>query len=194
LIQRDYSDGGFYNYISKGGTLRDSNQSKQPTGPASHTDTGRPVYGGGGITPDEPVEPARATAVQDRLRMPAFFFVREAVNGRIPGLEKYRVNAQIEFGHDLAPTDFPINDTVFAAFKEFIAKEPAWKGLVPQIDRNRSFLETQIRLQFATAAYGTVTATQVLTKQDPQVAKAIEITPRARDLAVAAMRVRLQQP
>jgi carboxyl-terminal processing protease len=194
LIQRDYSDGGFYNYISKGGTLRDSGQSKQPSGPASHTDTGRPVYGGGGITPDEPVEPARATAVQDRLRMPAFFFVREAANGRIPGLEKYRVNNQIEFGHDLAPTDFPINDTVFAAFKEFVAKEPAWKGLVPQIDRNRSFLETQIRLQFATAAYGTVTATQVLTKQDPQVAKAIEITPRARDLAVAAMRVRLQQP
>jgi len=193
LIQRDYSDGGFYNYISKAGMLRDMNQSK-PTGPASRTDTGRPVYGGGGITPDEPVEPARSTPVQDRLRMPAFFFVREAVNGRIAGLDKYKVTGPIEFGHDLEPNDFPMNDTVFAAFKEFIAKEPLWKALVPQVDRNRSFIETQIRFQFATAAYGTVTSIQVLTKQDPQVAKAIDITPRARDLAQAAMRARMQQP
>jgi len=193
LIQRDYSDGGFYNYISKGGMLRDMNQSK-PTGPASRTDTGRPVYGGGGITPDEPVEPARSTPVQDRLRMPAFFFVREAVNGRIAGLDKYKVTGPIEFGHDLEPNDFPMNDTVFAAFNEFIAKEPLWKALVPQVDRTRSFIETQIRFQFATAAYGTVTSIPVLTKQDPQVANAIDITPRARDLAQAAMRARMQQP
>ena len=126
--------------------------------------------------------------------MPAFFFVREAVNGRIAGLDKYKVTGPIEFGHDLEPNDFPMNDTVFADFKEFIAKEPLWKALVPQVDRNRSFIETQIRFQFATAAYGTVTSIQVLTKQDPQVAKAIDITPRARDLAQAAMRARMQQP
>src|SRR5438874_3619514 len=86
LIQRDYSNGGWYSYIYRGGTLREDG-SKQPAGPASRTDTGRPVYGGGGITPDEPVEPARSTPVQDRLRMPAFFFAREAVNGRIAGLD-----------------------------------------------------------------------------------------------------------
>ena len=162
LIQRDYSDGGFYNYISKGGMLRDMNQSK-PTGPASRTDTGRPVYGGGGITPDEPVEPARFTPIQDRLRMPAFFFAREAVNGRIAGLDRYKVAGPIEFGHDLEATDFPMNDTVFTAFKDFVAKEPSWKSLLPYTDRNRSFIETQIRFQFATAAFGTVTAIQVLT-------------------------------
>ena len=95
--------------------------------------------------------------------MPAFFFAREAVNGRIAGLDRYKVAGPIEFGHDLEATDFPMNDTVFTAFKDFVAKEPSWKSLLPYTDRNRSFIETQIRFQFATAAFGTVTAIQVLT-------------------------------
>ena len=53
LIQRDYSDGSFYNYIYRGGTLRENTPAPRPNGPAMRTDTGRTVYGGGGITPDE---------------------------------------------------------------------------------------------------------------------------------------------
>ena len=194
LIQRDYSDGGFYNYIYRGGTLRDKMDQSKPAGPASRTDTGRTVYGGGGITPDESVKPATINAIQDRLRHPTFFFAREVANGRIPGFDNYKVDRPIEFGHDLEANDFPINDALYVAFKDYVAKEPSWKNLFPQLDRNRPFIEGQLRFQLATAAYGTVTALQVLTKQDPQVAKAIDVTPRARDLAMAAMRARMQQP
>src|SRR6185436_3994157 len=72
LIQRDYSDGSFYNYISRGGTLRETTDQKQPqpNGPASRTDTGRTVYGGGGITPDEIVNPDIMSPAQQRLRTP----------------------------------------------------------------------------------------------------------------------------
>ncbi len=87
-----------------------------------------------------------------------------------------------------------MNDAVFNAFKAYVAKDANWKTFVPVLDRNRSFIEQQIRFQLATAAYGTVTAIQVLTKEDPQIAKAIEVVPRARDLAMAATRARLQQP
>jgi hypothetical protein len=38
-----------------------------------------------------------------------------------------------------------------------------------------------------TAAYGRVTADQVLVADDPQVAKAIDVMPKARELAMAAM-------
>lgn len=195
LIQRDYSDGGFYSYIYRGGTLRENkeNQSK-PAGPASRTDTGRPVYGGGGITPDEMVKPQLLTPMQSRLRDPLFFFARDVATGRVPGLERYKVDRAIEFLHDLEPADFPMNDMVFKAFKDYVAKDPTWKIFLPQLDRNRAFLETQIRFYLATAAYGTVSAVQVLTKEDPQIAKAIEVVPRARDLAMAAMRARNQQP
>jgi len=193
LIQRDYSDGGFYNYIYRGGTLRD-NKDNKPGGPAKFTDTGRPVYGGGGITPDEAVKPLLLTQIQVRLRDPIFFFSRDMANGRVPGLEKYKVDRAIEFGHDLEANDFPMTDAVFQAFKAYVSKDANWKVFLPQLDRNSEFIETQIRYQLAQAAYGTVSAVQVLTREDPQVAKAIEVEPRARDHAMAAMRSRLQQP
>lgn len=192
LIQRDYSDGGIYNYIYRGGTLRED-QSK-PAGPASRTDTGRPVYGGGGITPDESVKPQTLTNPQVRLRDPIFFFSRDLANGRVADLDPYKIDRGIEFGHDLQATDYPMNDAVFNAFKEYVAKDANWKTFAPVLDRNRAFIEQQIRSQLATAAYGTVTAVQVLTKEDPQIAKAVEVVPRARDLARAATRARVQQP
>ena len=193
LIQRDYSEGGWYNYISHGGTLRDAETGK-PAGPAAHTDTGRPVYGGGGITPDEAVKQGTITNMQFRMRDPIFFFAREVAYGRIPGLDRYKVDRAIEYDHDIAPTDFPMNDMVFNAFKDFVAKDQNWKVFAPQMDRNRTYIEQQLRFQLATAAYGTVAAVQVLTRDDPQIAKAIEVVPRARDLAMAAMRARVTQP
>jgi carboxyl-terminal processing protease len=195
LIQRDYSDGGIYNYIYRGGTLRENKDDQtKPAGPASHTDTGRPVYGGGGITPDEVVKPQLLSGVQSRMRDPLFFFAREVAAGHIAGLEQYKVDRAIEFGHDLEANDFSMNDMVFKAFKDYVARDANWKTLTPQLDRNRSFIDQQLRFQLATAAYGTVTAIQVITKEDPQIAKAIEVVPRARDLAMAAMRARLSQP
>jgi carboxyl-terminal processing protease len=195
LIQRDYSDGGFYNYIYRGGTLReDKNDQTRPAGPASRTDTGRPVYGGGGITPDETVKLKELTRSERLLRDPLFFFAREVANGRVASLEKYRVDRAIEFGHDLDANDFPMNDMVFKAFKDYVAKDENWKTLATVTDRNRPFIEQQIRFQLATAAYGTVSALQVLTKDDMQVAKGIDVVPRARDLAMAATRARLTQP
>jgi len=194
LIQRDYSDGGFYNYIYRGGTLRDPSNENKPNGPASRTDTGRPVFGGGGITPDEMVKQDNFTSTQLRLRNPLFFFAREVVTGHVAGLEKYKVDRAIEFGHDLEPTDFPISEAVYKAFKDYVAGDANWKSLAPVLDRNRTYIETQLRTSLATAAYGSVTAVQVVTKADPQVAKAIEVVPRARDLAMAAMRARMTQP
>jgi len=195
LIQRDYSNGGWYDYISRGGTLReDGTGPDKPAGPASHTDTGRPVYGGGGITPDEAVKPQLLTNMQVRLRDPIFFFARDMAYGRVPSLDRFKVDKPIDYGHDLQANDFPVNDMVFNAFKDYVAKDQNWKVFTPQLERNRLFIEQQLRYQLATAAYGTVAAVQVLTKDDPQVAKAIDVVPRARDLAMAASRARLTQP
>jgi len=91
LLQRDY-----YNYIYRGGTLRSSDPNK-PVGPAAKTDTGRPVYGGGGITPDEPVKRQLLTTVQFRLRDPIFFFARDVAIGHVAGFDKYKVDRAIEF-------------------------------------------------------------------------------------------------
>jgi carboxyl-terminal processing protease len=193
LIQRDYSDGSFYNYIYRGGTLGDSKETR-PNGPPTRTDTGRTVYGGGGITPDEIVSPDLLTNPQGRLRSPIFFFSRDLANGRIAGFDKYRADRAIDYDHVVEPVDFPITNEVFQAFRDYVAKDANYKSLVPQVDRNRQFVETQIRYSLAMAAYGFVTAQQVLIREDNQVAKAIEMMPRARELAMAAMRARMTQP
>jgi hypothetical protein len=73
LIQRDYSNGGWYNYIYRGGTLREDGT--RPPLVSVHTDAAS-VFGGGGITPDEAIK-TLLTGLQVRLRDPIFFFARE---------------------------------------------------------------------------------------------------------------------
>ena len=87
-----------------------------------------------------------------------------------------------------------MTDSLYKTFHDYAAKDANWKNLASQLDRNRSFIELELRRDLVTAAYGTVTAARVITREDPQVAKAIEVVPRARDLAMAATRARLQQP
>src|SRR5207247_290421 len=162
--------------------------------PGSKADTGSAVDRGGDITPDEPIKRQSVSAIQLRLRDPIFFLARDLATGRVAGFDKYKVDRVIEFGHVIEPADFPITDAVYKAFSDYVAKDVNWKAFAPQLDRNRSFIETQLRFSMVTAAFGGVTALKVWMREDPQVAKAIEVEPRARDLAKAALRARMSQP
>jgi carboxyl-terminal processing protease len=194
LIQRDYSDGSFYNYIYRGGTLRDTNNTPKPNGPAMRTDTGRTVYGGGGITPDETIAPETITLAQNRLRTPIFFFARDLANGRLSGFDAYRADKAINYDHVIDERDFPSTEQLFQAFRDYVAKDDNWKPLLSQVDKSRPFIETQLRYTLAMAAYGITTAAQVLIRKDNQVAKAVDVLPRARELAMSAQRARVTQP
>jgi len=191
LIQRDYSNGGFYDYYTKGGLSNDKVATPSlPAGPESHTDTGRAVYGGGGISPDEIAKPTRITAAEARLANPIFAFALELTTGRVAGLEKYKIQRPIEYNHDLQSTDFPVTDAVFAELKRFVAAKPIYKVTPEQLDRSRAFVERQLRFEFATAAYGSTAAVQVFNESDPQIARAVDAMPRARELALSARRAR----
>jgi carboxyl-terminal processing protease len=195
LIQRDYSNGGFYDYYTHGGSIRLDRQDapEKPAGPEKKTDTGRAVYGGGGISPDESVSARTITPAQRRLMNPIFAFTRELVNGGIRGFEAYKVQQAIDFSHDLQPSDFPITDPLIKAFKEFVANDPSVRTAASLLDSNRSFIELQLRFNIVTAAYGRVVADRVfVTTDDLQVARAIDVLPRARDLAMSARRQRAQ--
>lgn len=196
LIQRDYSNGALYDYYTHGGTisLDQKDGAAKPTGSEKRTDTGRAVYGGGGIAPDENVEPRAFSLLQRRLLSPIFFFSRDVVTGRVAALEAYKVQKPIDFDHNLQATDYAITEALFSAFKAYVVGQTDLKMTAAQIDRNRAFIESQLRFNFVTAAYGRVMAERVLiTGDDPQVAKAVDIVPRARDLAMSALHSRGQQ-
>ncbi|HEV2912067.1 MAG TPA: S41 family peptidase [Pyrinomonadaceae bacterium] len=192
LIQRDYTNAGFYDYYTRGGSLNSSTPGAQPpapVGPESRTDTGRAVYGGGGITPDEAIKPRLLTPAQQRLVDPVFGFAMELARGR-EGLDPYRVGRPIDFNNDVRATDFPMSDALFKAFKDYVASKPAYKLTPAQIDRDRAYIELRLRYELATAAYGAITALQVFNTDDPQIARAVDLLPRARELALAAQRIR----
>jgi len=161
-----------------------------PAGPESHTDTGRAVYGGGGISPDEIAKPGRVTQAEARLANSVFAFALELAMGRVAGFENYKVQPKIEFNHDLQSTDFPVTDALFKEFKRFVGAKPQYKATPEQLERARPFVERQLRFEMATAAYGSLAATQVFNESDPQLAKGLDAMPRARELALAARRAR----
>ena len=188
LIQRDYSNGGFYDYYTHGaGVGREPVAPSKPTGPETKTDTGRAVYGGGGISPDETVDPRKVNLAQRRLLSPAFAFTRELVNGRIHGFEASKIAGGINFNHDLKAEEFRITDAMFKAFRDFATGDPAYKVTAATIDRYRPFLETELRFNLVTAAYGRVMGDRVfIVSDDPQVSKAVDVLPKARDLAMSS--------
>jgi carboxyl-terminal processing protease len=188
LIQRDYADSGLYDYYTHGGSRRsDDSAIAKIVGPEKKTDSGRPVYGGGGIAPDESVGPRTVTVAQRRLLGAIFAFARELVNGRVPAPATYRVRGAINFEHELKPNDFVVTDSIVGAFKDFLTTDPAFTNLAPLVDRNRAFVELQVRFNMVQAAYGRVMAERVfLATDDKQLARAVAALPRARDLAMTA--------
>ena len=186
LIQRDYSNGNLYDYYTKGGTLSDDNQPIQPTGAESKTDSGRTVYSGGGINPDEVLKPQTITAesarAQARLNDPIFAFVLDLAYGKNSGFPAYKVDRPISFETDVKVTDFPVTDSLFQNFKKFAIEK--YNALPAQIDKEREFIERTLRSELVTAAYGSTTAFQVVNEYDSQLKKAIELFPEARQLAI----------
>ena len=195
LIQRDYSNGNLYDYYTRGGTLAGEGQPKAPTGKESKTDLGRPVYSGGGIMPDEivkpqtiPVERARQ---QIKLRDPIFAFSLDLAFGKLPGFESYKVDRPITYGYDLKQTDFQITENIFQAFKKFAVEK--YKFSPALIDKERQFIEEALRTELVTAAYGVTTSYQVSNESNNQLKKAIELLPRAQQLAQESARMKAQK-
>jgi carboxyl-terminal processing protease len=186
LIQRDYSDGNLYNYYTNGGTLREEGKAGAPTGTESKTDSGRAVYSGGGINPDEYIKPQTITAVkaraQQKLNDPIFAFVLDLAYGKVAGYEKYKVDRPIKFNYTLKSMDFPIDDRLYNAFKTFATTK---YNLTPaQIDSDREFVERILRTEFVTASYGSTTSFQVFDEYDTQLKRAVELLPEAKQLAI----------
>jgi carboxyl-terminal processing protease len=191
LIQRDYSNGGFYDYYTRGGLSAErSTEPVQPVGPESRTDTGRAVYGGGGITPDEFVKPTPFKPSENRLANSIFGFALELAGGKVAGFENYRVTKPIEYNRDVSPSEFPVTDALFKEFQRFVSSKPGFKVTPEQLEKARPFVERQLRFELATAAYGSLASVQVLYENDPQIARAVEAMPRARELALSARRAK----
>lgn len=181
-LQRDYSAGSIYDYYTQGHQSNAATPTPTPQGAPVTTAGGRVFYGGGGIEPDVKVAGEQFTQLRSRIAEATFYFTRQLVAGRFAGLENYRVG-KTQFDHELRPNDFPINDQVLAAFRDFVAKD-AKLGLTPEnLTAEVDFTRNRLREEIITAAYGNETGQQVLLEIDPQLQKAVEVMPDSKKLA-----------
>ncbi len=186
LIQRDYSNGNLYDYYNKTNGGNDINTTTS-TGSQTKTDSGRPVYSGGGIMPDEVIKPATIPIERARQRQklldPLFLFSLDLSAGKVAEFGSYGVNTPINFGYNIKNTDFPMSEALFQNFKKFAIEN--YKISPALVDKERQFIELSIRTEMVTAAYGITTSQQVNNELDNQLLKAIELLPKAKQLALA---------
>lgn len=186
LIQRDYSNGNLYDYYTNGGIGSDDSVRDTTRGPGSKTDSGRTVYSGGGINPDVVVKPNTIPnekfRVQQKLANPIFGFALDVAYGRVPEFTPYKVDKPISFEYDIKAKDFAVTEPLFQAFKKYAVDKFKINPVV--VDKEREFVERQLRTELVTAAYGSQTSFQVFNEYDNQLLRAIELLPQAKQLAI----------
>lgn len=185
LIQRDYSDGNLYDYYNNGRALEDGEKVEKPLGPESRTDSGRVVYGGGGITPDVKIPTARITTTrarfQQKLSDPLFSFTLKLAAGKVKGFESFQSSKPILFDYDIKPTDYPVSEKLYQLFLDHAEKEYGMNR--KSISREKEYITRQIRTELVMAVYGNQASTQVFNEFDPQLQSAVKLFPEAIKLA-----------
>jgi carboxyl-terminal processing protease len=167
LIQRDYSNLSLYDYYY----ARDKEENN-----ANHevklTDSGRTVYGGGGISPDVKLPAVKSNKLQDTLLQHYAFF----------NFAKHYVVA-----HKVTQ-NFEVDDAVFQDFRKFLDEEkiPFTEG---ELMENRDWLRSNIKSELFVDSFGQEEGLKVRAETDPEVIKALDLLPQARALADNAKKV-----
>ena len=167
LIQRDYSHQSLFDYYS----IR---AEAQNTEDVKSTDSGRKVYGGGGISPDEKYESPRANAFQRRLMAPGTFF---HFGSRYFGVPRPH----------LAEGWVPDDETL-GRFADYLrSQQIAFTDA--EFAANRDWMRDQIRYELYFRAFDKKTADRAAFHADPEVQRAVESMPKAQALLQQAERV-----
>jgi carboxyl-terminal processing protease len=169
LIQRDYSGVSLYDYYyNRNADDNSINSVKQDEAnrEVKLTDSGRTVYGGGGITPDVKIPPLKANKFQEELlRKYAFFNFSK----------HYSINHKID-------KDFQVDDGVMQEFRNFLAdvKLPFTEK---DLTENNEWVRSSIKSELFVGAFGQQEGMRVQAESDVNVLKALELMPKAKELA-----------
>jgi carboxyl-terminal processing protease len=163
LIQRNYNKVSLYDYYY----VRDAeNHPKDKSNlEVKLTDSGRTVYGGGGITPDEKIDNMKSNKFQDALLQHYAFF----------NFSKHYLAT-----HTVSK-DFVVDDAVLQQFKDFL-KTSQVEYTDADIAGVSDWLKTSIKSELYTSQFGQLEGLKVRAEWDPQIAKAVTFLPEAQAL------------
>ena len=162
LIQRNYDHVSLYDYyyVRNDAAKPDKNNLE-----VKLTDSGRTVYGGGGITPDEKIDNMKSNHFQDNLLIHYAFF----------NFSKHYLAT-----HPVTK-DFEVDDAVMQQFKAFL-KDNQVEYTDADIAGVNDWVKESIKSELFTSQFGQLEGLKVRAEWDPQIAKAINFLPEAQNL------------
>ena len=169
LIQRDYDGVSLYDYFF---VRNDAKKADKSNTEVKLTDSGRTVYGGGGITPDETIgagsfDPENYNRFQIAL-LQQYIFVENGIGS---------------FGKQYLTThavtrDFTVDDAVLQQFKSFL-KAQQFDFTDADIAANLDWIKSNIKTELFTSQFGQSQGLQVRAQTDPEIIKAATFMPEA---------------
>jgi carboxyl-terminal processing protease len=182
LIQRDYNGVSLYDYYYGREDEGNPNPSAQAPANSSNnkevklTDSGRPMYGGGGITPDVKVANFKPTRFEDTL------------------LIKYALFnfARVYLSNHNVDKNFEVTDAVMQDFRKFLDAQKI-DHTEADITEGQDWIKSNIRAEILIGQYGQEEGLRVRAETDPQVLAALNQLPKAKELADNARKIVAQR-
>jgi carboxyl-terminal processing protease len=169
LIQRNYSGISLYDYYyNHAGATAPGAANRE----VKLTDSGRTVYGGGGITPDEKIDTPQNNKFQDQLAFKDVFFHF----------------APIYVADHPVDKNFQVDDAVLRDFKKYLTDQN-----IPFSDADvagvSDWIKSRIKQQVVNIQFGQIQGLRVVADWDPEVQKALSLLPEAQALETTAQKV-----
>ncbi|MBV9769394.1 MAG: S41 family peptidase [Bryobacterales bacterium] len=158
LIQRDYEHTGLFEYLSReDGKINLKDMKK--------TDSGRTVYGGDGITPDEKYDVPKLTPLEAQLTESLVYFFY----------------APRFFADHTAPLtkEWVPDDAVLENFRDFAIK----RGLIftaAEFDQDRTWIRDRLREELFITAFSKEDSDRLVFRNDPEVLKGLAALPASK--------------
>jgi carboxyl-terminal processing protease len=167
LIQREYSGVSLYDYY-----YHHDDENSTASHELKLTDSGRTVYGGGGITPDVKLPPVKSTVFQDRLLTRYAFF----------NFAKHYLGA-----HQVTK-DLAIDENILNEFRKSLEQQKISYTEAELADAN-TWIRNNIKAELLVNAFGQQEAMKARAETDPAIARALELLPQAKALADHARKI-----
>lgn len=169
LIQRNYEGVSLYDYYYDHAGALPSNSSNREV---KFTDSGRTVYGGGGITPDEKLPVMTTNKFEDELLYKDVFFHF----------------APLYVSKHTADKNFEVDDAVMKDFEQFLTSQNIdWTKV--DISDAADWIKPRIKQEILTIWFGEKDGLRTVTQSDPAIDKAIGFLPQAQALEDTAHKI-----
>lgn len=166
LIQRNYKGVSLYDYYYDHSTPADTKGRK-----AFLTDSGRVVYGGGGITPDVAIAPLKYSDFQTLL-LAHYAFSRFADN---------------YMAHRTVTRDFDVDNTVLTAFENYLHSRQI-DFTAANINDVLPWIKASLKANILTYQFNAASGSEAMDDWDPEIKEALNLMPKAADLEQSALK------